>query len=299
MKISYQIGSDSYDVNSKLIEMYGQEKAKLVLDKTGPKKLKHASPTEDTLSLGIKSLRKLVKQFQIDIKSIRNLVSVTETPHYSFPGNAAFIAASLPFEKNISIYDLNAGCTGFVDAIKLCLALNEKSVIICSETYSKHIKKFSRSTSCLFSDGSAAILVDPDQWTLIKSYSILSFGTCDDISLEKSGLDLKMDGQNVFNFVASEVMPCLIKIFKENKSISRAYIHQGSNLVVNYINSRLANYSTTIPTNICKVGNFVSATLPILISNDLKKRPFIKNESILLVGFGVGLSLSACILKKK
>jgi 3-oxoacyl-[acyl-carrier-protein] synthase-3 len=299
MKISYQFGADSYDINSRLIQMYGHEKAKLVLDKTGPKKLMHASPSEDTLTLGISSLRKLLKTFQIDIKSIRNLVSVTETPYYSFPGNAAFIAANFPFEKNISIYDLNAGCTGFVDAIKLCMALNEKTVIICSETYSKHIKKFSRSTSCLFSDGSAAILVDPEEWNLIKSYSIISFNTFNDISLEKSGLDLKMDGQNVFNFVASEVMPCLIKIFEENKNISRAYIHQGSKLVVNYINSRLENYNTNIPTNICKVGNFVSATLPILISNDVKKRPLLKNETILLVGFGVGLSLSACILNKK
>ena len=60
---------------------------------------------------------------------------------------------------------------------------------------------------------------------------------------------------------------------------------------------KLKSFSPHIPSNIEKNGNFVSATLPILISQDIKKKPLKNKEKIVLCGFGVGLAYSFAIIE--
>lgn len=299
MKIGTKFGMNSYDVQAKLIAEYGELGARAVLEKTGPVNLWHSGANENSLTLSIQALDNLVDRHGIDILSIKNLISVTETPKFLFPGNATIIASTFPFNKNITTFDLNSGCTGFVDAIKICKALNTSSLIVCSETYSKHIHKFNRATSSLFSDGAGAVYFQPSQWELMGSYSLNKPNTFEFISLADKCAELVMDGKEVFNFVASDVMPQLIEIFNSSPIINRAYIHQGSKLVVDYLGSKLKKFHPNIPKNIEKHGNFVSATLPILIDEDTRDNPIERGENILLAGFGVGLSFSACVLQRK
>jgi molybdopterin-binding protein len=48
--------------------------------------------------------------------------------------------------------------------------------------------------------------------------------------------------------------------------------------------------------NIEKIGNTVSSSIPIAIYKLIKKKRLKKNSKILLVGFGVGLSMGATII---
>ena len=299
MLFGTKYGAERYDIYAKLVAKYGEEDAQAVIKKTGPTSLWHCGENENSLTLSIGAINALLKQHEIDVQSIFNLISVTESPVIGFPGNAAMLASTFLLNKKISIFDLNAGCTGFVDAIKICAGLDLNSLIICRETYSKHIKHFNRATSSLFSDGAAATYFQPNQWLLVNSYSLLKTNTFECISLSSHDSELLMDGKEVFNFVASDVAPELVRILNDNKEVTRAYIHQGSKLVVDYLTSRLKNFKLEIPRNIEAAGNFVSATIPLLMHEDTQKNPIKSGESILLVGFGVGLSMSACVLKRK
>lgn len=299
MLIDSKFGINEFNIYAKLVAEYGEEEARAIKDKTGPTKLWHSGESENTLTLSIDAINSLFDRYQIEIKDIDNLISVTESPVLPFPGNAAMIASAFPFKREISIFDLNAGCTGFVDAVKICMGLNLNSLIVCSETYSKHIHRFNRATSSLFSDGSCAIYFQPSQWELVDTCSLLKVNTFQHISLSPTNSELIMDGKEVFNFVASDVTPELIRILCENKEITRAYIHQGSKLVVDFLTTKLRKFNLKIPRNIETSGNFVSATIPILMNDDIKKAPILGGESILLAGFGVGLSFSACVIKRK
>ena len=95
----------------------------------------------------------------MSINQINNLIFVTETNNYCFPGNSFLLASKLDLRSKIRLYDLNLGCTGFVEALDLANKLNGNSLIVCAETYSKHIKKFNRSTSSLFSDGGSGVFL--------------------------------------------------------------------------------------------------------------------------------------------
>jgi len=299
MLIDIKFGMNEFNVYAKLVAEYGEEEARVIINKTGPTKLWHSGEDENSLTLSVDAIHSLFERYQIEIKDIDNLISVTESPVLPFPGNAAMIASAFPFKMEISTFDLNAGCTGFVDAVKICMGLKLNSLIVCSETYSKHIHRFNRATSSLFSDGSSAVYFQPSQWELVDSYSLLKANTFQHISLSPTNLELTMNGKEVFNFVASDVTPELNSILKENREITRAYIHQGSKLVVDFLTAKLRKYNLNIPRNIENSGNFVSATIPILMNDDIKKTPILSGESILLAGFGVGLSFSACVIRRK
>ena len=110
---------------------------------------------------------------------------------------------------------------------------------------------------------------------------------------------MRMAGKDVANFVSSTVVPALKKILEEHSMIDRGYFHQGSLFVVELLQSKLKDHFDSIPSNIIERGNSVSATLPILINDDMQINPIKSGEKILIAGFGVGLSFSACILEKK
>ena len=306
MIIDQVFGSKNYDISKVLIEKYGDLIASNVLRKTGPRALLIASDDENSLTLAVDACRKLLDKQEIDninlLSSISNLFSVTESPVLLFPGNGAKIASDLKLSQNVSIFDINAGCTGFVDAIRLSFGMSEPSLVVCSETYSKHWKKFNRAVSSLFSDAAAATYFDPNNWNLLYSSGkyqpdsslIISAPVGSPISGE-----VVMEGKDVANFVSSLVIPSLKEILEEYPKIDRGYLHQGSLFVVELLQLKLKKYFRSMPTNIVKRGNSVSATLPILINDDIKDNPIQSGEKILIAGFGVGLSFSVCILERK
>jgi 3-oxoacyl-[acyl-carrier-protein] synthase-3 len=150
----------------------------------------------------------------------------------------------------------------------------------------------------LFSDGSSAFIPNLKEMKIIDSsfgYKKNSYEHLE-CNIEKN---INMDGKKVYDFVSTDVYPALIKILKKNKNkkIDRIYIHQGSKFVVDFLKEKLKKFCNNIPTNIEKAGNFVSATIPMLISQDIKKEPFGNKENIILCGFGVGLAYSILVLE--
>lgn len=297
MFIETSFGSKSYNISEDLEQRYGKKTALNILAKTGPKNLFLAATNESSLSLGHAASKKLVLKNKEITDKANYLFSVTESPELLFPGNASALVSLLNLDENISVFDINAGCTGFVDAIRLSVSLPEPSLIVCSETYSKHLKSFKRSVSSLFADAAAAVYFDPKDWELICSKGKTLKNSSEVISCKHNG-EVNMTGNLVYDFLLSSVLPFLEEILTKQPDISRAYIHQGSSIVNETIKKKLAKYCKSIPQNLIEKGNTVSATLPILIKDDTLKNPIKSGESILLAGFGVGLSCSVCILRK-
>lgn len=306
MIIDQVFGSKKYNISKILQKEYGDMISKKVLAKTGPKELLITSDYETALTLGINACKKLFKKLDaegIDFKNnIHNIFSVTESPDMLFPGNGTQIASNLKLSEDISVFDINAGCTGFVDAVRLCFGMSKPALIVCSETYSKHWKKFNRAVSALFADAASAIYFDPNDWELLYSSGKYQSDTSKLISSPHGAPEtgeVVMAGKDVASFVNSIVIPSIKNILSQDFEIDRGYFHQGSLFVVETIQSKLGKYIKSIPCNIVERGNSVSATLPILIQDDIKNNPLKSGEVILIAGFGVGLALSVCILQKK
>jgi 3-oxoacyl-[acyl-carrier-protein] synthase-3 len=294
---SFELGQNKIGIKNLCEKKYGKDLAKKIIQKTGPEHIYYCNQDENTLSLSLNAWEKIKKK--IDKKSIKNLVYVTETNFYEYPGNGYLFASKADLSENIKIYDLNSGCTGFVEALILAESLLGDTLIVCSETYSKNIKNFDRSISTLFSDCSTIFYFKKDTFKVRENFSFFKKYTYDDLRKKKNE-SLVMNGINVFSFVSTTVSPKIIdflKITKKKYEISSLYLHQASKIVVDYFGNKKEFRDFNVPNNVCIVGNTVSSSIPMLLIYDNVKLNKLKSKNIFLCGFGVGLSCSGLILE--
>tara|TARA_B100001063_G_C16766120_1_gene558737 strand:+ start:590 stop:1516 length:927 start_codon:yes stop_codon:yes gene_type:complete len=294
--IGSKLGADKFNVFEYCTKEYGKDLAKRIIEKTGPVNLYHCSESEDTLTLAIEAFIKIKNKIYLD--DIKNLIFVSETNVYQFPGNGFLFASKVGMNENISVYDLNAGCTGFVDALILAEKLDHNSLIVCSEAYSKNIQSFDRSVSTLFSDCSTVFFYDKKIFKVCENFSFIKKDTYDDLQ-KKHGKSMIMNGSKIFSFVSSLVSKKIIEfinLHKQSYDFKTLYLHQASALVLDYFKSKKELTELSIPLNLDKIGNTVSSSIPMLILDD--KENINKHFSdIILCGFGVGLACSGVILK--
>jgi len=111
---------------------------------------------------------------------------------------------------------------------------------------------------------------------------------------------LEMKGRKIFNYVMQEVPQSISKTLKLNKlkieDIDYFALHQGSEYMLNNLIKYLQIDNNKVLKNLQNVGNTVSSSIPILLSDLLKKNNQFEGF-ILISGFGVGFSWGSSILK--
>ena len=101
-----------------------------------------------------------------------------------------------------------------------------------------------------------------------------------------------MNGQAVVTFAIKNVIPEIIKLSKNTNCI---FAHQAGKIVMNAIKKKI-NSKIFFPENYTNYGNLVSASIPVLIKQNMKR--FKKEKKILICGFGVGLSVSMILFSR-
>ncbi len=294
--IGIALGSRVFNVKKICEKKFGKKKTLEIIKKTGPVKTFQCIENEDTLTLSLRAWEDFKRKNKISkINKIKNLIYVTETNRFSFPGNGYLFASMTKLKEETNIYDINSGCTGFVDALKVANKLNGDTLIVCSEAYSKNIKNFDRSISTLFSDGASVFFFEKEKFLVLKEISIFKKYSFLDLSCSTN--NIKMDGKKVYDFVISQALPKIGNFLKGNKLVKKIFFHQASQIVCDYIKNKFEKNKIKIPNNLLNRGNTVSATIPILIHDYTKKEILNVNDTIMLVGFGVGLSMSAITIK--
>lgn len=108
-----------------------------------------------------------------------------------------------------------------------------------------------------------------------------------------------MNGRAVFEFSATRVPPQIRELMAgaaaAEPRISKAVLHQGSKFIVDTINQRMAALGLSCPFYAAEVGNLVSSSIPHALTLETKKGV---SESLLIAGFGVGLSWGSICLHK-
>ena len=189
--------------------------------------------------------------------------------------------------------------------------ISEKTLIICSDTYSKYISKNDRTNRPVFSDGASAILIEISDKESLKKFSFQTFGEgYKDLIVENSGSNfnikkgepkLFMNGNKILMFTMSKLPDFIFKFLKDNNlninDIDKFIFHQASKVVLDNLRRKLNIDKNKIPLNYDKYGNTVSSSIPILIKDLLDQNKIKKNENLLLIGFGVGLSLGIALVR--
>lgn len=312
--------------NSYLREKFLEWKVDQAALRTGVLCRHIARHDETAYDLALKAATKLLDKHPSLREKLDGVIFCTQSPDYVMPSNSFLLQRDLGLRKNILAFDYNLACSGFIYGLVMSTSFIRSGVaknllLVTADTYSKYLAEDDRSTRMLFGDGAAVSWIgqhdDCDVEPLISSFgasALSSDGTGWNQFVIRSGASrqppscrlepgyndkIEMNGLHVLNFVNDRVIRQLRELLAENclkaGEIDQFFFHQASGLALGGLQRRLKISDKQMFCNLAKVGNTVSASIPILIKDYFSHNNPPQGSRLLLSGFGVGYSWGSII----
>jgi 3-oxoacyl-[acyl-carrier-protein] synthase-3 len=117
----------------------------------------------------------------------------------------------------------------------------------------------------------------------------------------RNNLHIVLNGIEVFNFSLREVAPNILELLnwigKEVPDFDFFVLHQANLLMNNAIRMKLKGDKSRFPLTLAKYGNTSSATIPLTVVSEIREQVNNKKLSMVMSGFGVGLSWGSVALQ--
>lgn len=270
---------------------------------------------ENTSELAYRSAIDAIKNSNIDKNEIDLIVCATMTPDNFTPSVACMVQEKLGLGDNVTAFDVNAACTGFVFALKIVASMlntyHKKALIIGCETLSKIINFEDRNTCVLFGDGAGAIVVEKDEKN--EEFYTCSLGNDKDLIAEnveinfemknkvlKSGF-LKMNGKEIFKFAINVIEKSIDNILDRTnlklEDIKLIIPHQANQRIISNVAKKLNVDNDKFFVNLEKYGNTSAASIPMALCEAFESNKITKGDKVILVGFGGGLTWGSTIIE--
>ncbi len=299
---NYKLGSEKINLEKEFFK-FKNLNFNQIFKKTGIRYIYRSSKKENTHTLAREVAKKHLKKIK---EKIESLIFLTQSPISTIPSSGSLLHKDLKLPENCYVLDIIQGCSSFPYAFNLAInqiTNNEfnNSLIICSETYTKNILKNDRTCLPIFSDAASSLFISKNTIPKIISSIYLSDGKGHkNLCTNKKG-ELFMNGIEVFSFTSEKVPFAVNELLKKANlkinDISYFIFHQASKIVLDTIQNKLNIPSDKFFNNIEHLGNTVSSTIPIAVIESLKNKKIPPKKPFLLMGFGVGYSLSGGIYR--
>ncbi|WP_027720751.1 3-oxoacyl-ACP synthase III family protein [Maridesulfovibrio zosterae] len=288
------------------------------LPKTGIRYLHRASNDETTLQIAYKAASKVLENISEDSLP-DTLIVCTQTPDQLLPHVSACLQHELGLPASTKCFDISLGCSGYSYGLSIAYGymaagIAQRVLFVTVDNYSKIIAPDNKAAYIIFSDGSAATILDkPAQNPIFK------FGTdgsrCKSIICNNSAIgvmtgrdsetsiaapDFQMDGYSVFQFTVKTI-PQQIAQLATDADVDMADIdlfifHQASRKVLEAIGKKLKIPENKLIIDLYEVGNTTSSSIPIAIKRAEESGKLKRGDKIMLFGFGIGLSWSGLVM---
>lgn len=292
-----------------------------IVSRTGISERRIAAKQEAASDLGIRAARKALEDAGISAEELDLILVATITPDMFFPATACIVQKELGAVK-AAAFDLSAACSGFIYALAVgsqfvATGMYRNVLVVAAETLSKIVNWQDRNTCILFGDGAGAVVLQPVE----EGYGFLSF----DLGADGNGGDLlkvpaggsrkpttmqtvqnqdhylTMNGNEVFKFAVKIMGDTAVKSLQQaglsTKDVDYFVPHQANTRIIDAAVKRLGLSSEKFYVNLDKYGNMSSASVPVALDEAVKNGHIRKGDTVVLVGFGAGLTWGSCVLK--
>lgn len=283
-----------------------------VFDKTGIYARHYADPSQLSSDLAVEAALMLPNVGELE--SVDYIVFCSQTSDEILPTTACMIQERIGLGNNVGAIDVNQGCSGYVYSLGLAYGLlksnqAKKVLLLTGETYSKLLDPNDHGTNLLFGDaGTATIISNGSRDNSI--CPIFNYGTdgsgskslnCANRAFRHSDSsnNLYMNGYEVFAFTVS-VIPDFVRHTLEKahmtiEEIDLFIFHQANRMVVEQLAHNLGIGQDKYVFSAEDVGNTVSSSIPLAMRRAIDDGRLCRNDTVMIVGFGVGLSWGAAI----
>lgn len=266
--------------------------------------------TESHADLCREAARRALADAQISPEQIGACIVATVTPDTAVPSAACRLQKELGLPTDIPCFDLNAACTGFLEALHTMECLLNASerpfgLVVGCEVLSKVTNWEDRSTCVLFGDGAGAAVVEcQNGWD-----SIGAVLGCrgDDALLRLPGIGaeepahIAMEGAGVFRFAVEMVPRCMEQVLTKKRrtveDVDFFVFHQANARIIDLVAHKYHIPQEKYYKNIADYGNTSAASIPLVLS-ELKEQGKVKcGSSVLIVGFGGGMTWGGALVE--
>ncbi|MFT3984173.1 MAG: beta-ketoacyl-ACP synthase III [Lachnospiraceae bacterium] len=280
---------------------------------------RHLAVEETTTGMAVCAAKEAMSQAGIDAQEIELIIAATVTPDYLFPYLSGEVQREIGASGAVA-FDIGAACSGFLFALGMAYAylksgLYKNALIIGAETLSKIMDWNDRSTCVLFGDGAGAAVLKADTQGIrsivqgsdgAKGMVLSCRGRMPDNPFlrqeqqESGPFYVQMNGQEVYKFAVRTVPACIEQALEEAGlcagDVKLFVLHQANYRIIEAVAKRLKQPMEKFPTCLQECGNISAASVPILLDKINQDGKLKKGDTVVLAGFGAGLTWGACVL---
>ncbi|WP_462247754.1 beta-ketoacyl-ACP synthase 3 [Ekhidna sp.] len=288
-----------------------------IISRTGIKTRRFSKDGEYASDLSVKAVENLVERSGADVTDVDFIVVCTTSPDQIMPNTASRVQYKLGI-PNAGCNDIYAACAGFIYGLQMAhgfvnSGIYKKVLVIGSETLTKAMDMQDRTSCILFGDGAGAALVEPSEeehFIAFNSGTNGDFGHDLYISHKKNSINgvginphgkIVQNGRSVFKWAVSNI-PVKIKELAEKAGMTLDdldYIvpHSANLRIIEAIAKNLDYPMAKVPESVTEFGNTSSASIPLAIAKSEANGGIKKGDTLLLIGFGGGLTFAGAIVK--
>jgi 3-oxoacyl-[acyl-carrier-protein] synthase-3 len=292
-----------------------------ITSRTGIKERRQAAPDESTSTLSIAAARKALEMAGITPQDLDLIICSTISPDMPLPSTAAFIQRGLGAPACCA-FDLAAACSGFLFgatvADQFIRTGQAKHVLVAgAELLSRYIDYSDRATCVIFGDGVAAGVfgkaADAGGILAAEMHTDGAFadhlyipagGTKQPASCEtvrRGGHYIKMRGNELFKVAVRSLEDVSRRVLEQAgicaQQIDLFIPHQANQRITDAVRERLGVPVEKVYSNISRVGNTSSASIPICLDECVRSGRIKKGDLILMAAFGAGVTWGAILMR--
>lgn len=315
--------------NKDLGYLIPEEEIQKTIDSIGVRERRIADADVCASDLAYKAAEKLMEDNNIDPASIDVLLFMSQTADYRIPATAPVLQDRLGLSIDTLAMDLSLGCSGYVFALSTAYAYAslpdvKRVLLLDGETFSKIVNRHDKVDWPLYGDAATATLVEKGDFGesifILRSDGsgkdsvIIRDGMRNPITNESlveeknangdihNGLEVYMDGMDVFNFAMKRVPKTIKEITEVTGTtlddIDWLVFHQANRFMTDFFVKKLKFNPERVPYCIDRYGNTSSTSVPLTIVSELHDKLQDGNQ-VVMAGFGAGLSWGVASVKMK
>ncbi|MHA0855923.1 beta-ketoacyl-ACP synthase III [Paenibacillus sp. CMAA1364] len=291
-----------------------------IVSRTGIKERHIAAPDQATSDLAYEAAIKALESAGMAADELDLIIVATVTPDTMFPSTACILQDKLGAKK-AAAFDLSAACSGFVYSLATATnfiktGMYNNALIIGADTLSRITDYTDRNTCVLFGDGAGAVIIgEVPHGRGFQSFDLGAEGagghlltvaaggsrqpaSCDTVSDKKHYI--QMSGAEVFKFavrvMGTATEEVLLKAGKTKADIDLFVPHQANIRIIQSAMNRLDLPPEKCVINVDKYANTSAASIPLALVEAAEQGRMKEGDTILMVGFGGGLTWGASVL---
>ncbi len=269
-----------------------------------------------------------LKAAGVPAEDLDMIIVGTVTPDMPMPATAVYLQQKLGAPV-CPAFDLSAACAGFIFGLSVAdqfisTGAMKRVLVVGVELLSRVVNWQDRTTCVLFGDGAGAVVLGPSEGAMsdrgkprgILSTKLLSDGalaqslmipaggsvapvTHETLELHQNKVHMK--GQDIFKVAVKNLYSAsrnaLDLAGMTADEIDWICPHQANQRIIDLAVQRLAVKPERVLSNIERVGNTSSASIPILLDESVRSGKVKQGDTLLMCALGAGISWGSALVR--